>query len=392
LRIGPLMGPPVAVSIRPVSNPAKSHSMTDVQPLFTPVRLGHVALPNRIVMASMTRGRTNNPGLIPTSLNAEYYAQRAAAGLILSEGTWPGAQAVGYVNAPGMFTDEQAHGWRQVVTAVHQAGGRIVSQLGHVGAMSHPDYFGGELPKGPSAVDPRQRVFTPGGFKETVTPRAMTLDDIDEALEQFGAAAARAFAAEFDGVELHAHQPYLIPQFLNDTLNLRTDDYGGTDERRARFLFEALDRLVAAWGPGRVGIKLNPSLTNVGGFHATERTVSTYEHVFERLNDYPLAYVELMRSTHDATGTPIDRFTGGALRYFRPRYRGSIIANGGFDQASGNAVIEEGLADAVSFAQHFIANPDLVDRFRNGSPLSISELATRYAGDARGYTDYPRAA
>jgi N-ethylmaleimide reductase len=365
--------------------------MTDLQPLFTPVQLGHIALPNRIVMASMTRGRTNNPGLIPNALNAEYYAQRADAGLILSEGTWPGAQAIGYVNAPGIFTDEQALGWRQVVTAVHRAGGRIVSQLGHVGAMSHPDYFDGEPPKGPSAVNPQQRVFTPSGFKETVTPLAMTLDDIRKALDQFGFAATRARDAGFDGVELHAHQPYLIPQFLNDTLNLRADDYGGTDERRARFLFEALDRLIAAWGPGRVGIKLNPSLTNVGGFHATERTVSTYEHVFEHLNDYPLAYVQLMSPTQDTTGTPIDRFTGGALRYFRPRYRGSIIANGGYGQASGNAVIEEGLADAVSFAQHFIANPDLVGRFRNGSPLTTGDIATRYAGDARGYTDYRRA-
>ena len=365
--------------------------MTHVQPLLTPARLGHIDLPNRIVMASMTRGRTNDPGLVPTALNAEYYAQRASAGLILSEGTWPGAQAVGYVNAPGIFTDEQARGWGRVVKAVHDAGGRILCQLGHVGAMSHPDYFDGEPPKGPSAVNPQQRVFTPGGFKETVTPRAMTLDDIGEALAQFRSAAARARTAGFDGVELHAHQPYLIPQFLNDSLNVRTDAYGGTDERRARFLFEALEQLIAAWGPGRVGIKLNPSLTNVGGFHATARTVSTYEHVFERLNDYPLAYVQLMRPAPSTTRTPVDRFVGGALRYFRPRYRGSIIANGGFDQVSGNAAVEEGLADAVSFAQPFIANPDLVDRFQHGSPLAVAELSTRYAGDARGYTDYPRA-
>jgi N-ethylmaleimide reductase len=365
--------------------------ISETTSLFDPIALGDLALPNRIVMASMTRGRADNAGLVPSALNAEYYAQRASAGMILTEGTWPSPDAIGYINVPGIYTDAQEQGWRLVTDAVHAAGGRIFVQLGHTGTAAHPSLRGGVVPAGPSAVNPLQNVFAAGGFTATVTPRAMTIADIQGVVDDYRSAAVRAKRAGFDGIELHGSSTYLIPQFLNERLNIRDDDYGGSPEKRARFLFESLEALISVWGRDRVGIKLAPGVTNVGGFVATDATIPTYEHVVDRLNDYPLAYLQLAKYAGDLAGSPVEWLNDNLFVHFRPRFRGTLIANGGFTFEHGNAIIADGLADLVSFALPFIANPDLVERFANGIPLATAARDTFYAGGPHGYIDYPRA-
>jgi N-ethylmaleimide reductase len=360
------------------------------EPLFQPFKLGTIELPNRIVMASMTRGRATNADLIPTALQVEYYRQRASAGLIISEAVWVSPQSIGFVNVPGLYTDAQLVGWRAVTAAVHAEGGRIFAQIGHSGAASHPDFFDGRLPVAPSAINPGLKSFTPTGFKDTVTPRALSMDEIARTVADYGAAAENAKAAGFDGVELHAQTTYLIPQFLSSALNVRTDRYGGSAENRSRFVLEVMERIVAVWGAGRVGIKLNPTVTDIGGFMATGETVATYEHLVERLNDLPLSHLQLVRAQADLSATPI-RAVQDTIAYFRPLYRGTLIANGGFDAASGNAAIGSGMADMISYGAPFIGNPDLVRRLREGLPLTASNRDTYYRGGAEGFVDYTTA-
>lgn len=357
--------------------------------LFSTYDLTGTDLKNRVVMASMTRGRARNERLVPTELHVEYYRQRASAGLILTESTWVSRESIGFINVPGLFTAEQTEGWRKVVEAVHAAGGRIYSQLAHSGAVSHPDFFDGEPPLAPSAVNPGLKSFTPTGFKDTVTPREMTVEQIKATIGDYAAAARNAKQAGFDGVELHSATTYLLPEFLNSALNLRQDEYGGSPEKRARIVVEILEALVEVWGPGRVGVKLSPTMA-MGGFAPTEQTVATYDHLLERLNDMPLSHLQLVRAPNDLTGTPIQALQD-TIGYYRPRFRGTLIANCGFDGASANAVIASGHADLVSFASSFIGNPDLVRRLRDNIALSPSSRETYYQGGAEGYVDYPAA-
>lgn len=354
--------------------------------LFSSFKLGQLDLPNRIVMASMTRGRARNSGLVPTELHARYYSQRATAGLIVTEAVWVSPRAIGFTNVPGLFTSEQVAGWLRVTDAVHAAGGRIYAQLAHSGAVSHPDFFGGALPLAPSAINPRLQSFTPGGFKQTVTPRAMTLTDIRETIGEYAAAARNARIAGFDGVELHAATTYLLPEFLNSALNLRTDDYGGSAENRSRIVLDVLDALIREWGPGRIGIKVAP-VFEMGGFGPTSETVATYDYLASRLDLLPLSYLQIVRAARDLSGTPVERLQD-TVRYFRARYRGALIANLGFNQITASEIIESGLADLVSFGTPFIGNPDLVRRFRCNLPIASSERGTYYQGDAQGYIDY----
>jgi N-ethylmaleimide reductase len=360
---------------------------TDRQTLFSPFSLSGLELKNRVVMASMTRGRARNDRLIPTPLHVEHYRQRASAGLIMTEATWVSRESIGFINVPGLFTHEQAEGWRAVTDAVHAEGGQIYSQLAHSGAGSHPDFFKGEPPLAPLAINPGLKSFTPGGFKDTVTPRAMTVEQIKATIADYAAAAQNARTAGFDGVELHSASTYLLPEFLNSALNVRQDEYGGSPENRARIILEILEALIGVWGPGRVGIKISPTMA-MGGFGPTDETVATYDHLVQRLNDMALSHLQIVRAPTDLTGTPI-RALQDTIAYFRPRYAGTLIANLGFDIVSAIKVIKSGQADLVSFGSRFIGNPDLVRRLREDLPLNPSSRETYYQGAAGGYIDYP---
>jgi N-ethylmaleimide reductase len=272
---------------------------------------------------------------------------------------------------------------------VHSEGGAIFAQLAHSGAVSHPDFFDGELPPAPSAVNPGLKSFTPGGFKDTMTPRAMSIEEIASTVADYAAAAKNARAAGFDGVEVHAATTYLLPEFLNSALNIRQDAYGGTAENRTRIVLEVLDALIAVWGPGRVGIKISPTMA-MGGFGPTDKTIETYDYLVGRLNGLPLSHLQVGRALNDLSGTPIAALQD-TIGYYRARFKGTLIANYGFDGASANTTMESKQADLVSFAKPFISNPDLVRRLREGLPLAASSLETYYQGGPQGYVDYPAA-
>ncbi|AWS45251.1 alkene reductase [Streptosporangium sp. 'caverna'] len=360
------------------------------QPLLHPYDLGAVRLRNRIVMAPMTRARADNAELVPTALHSEYYRQRAGAGLIVSEGLWISPGAIGAINVPGIYSQEQVKAWRTVTDAVHAEGGVIFAQLAHTGGASHPAFRGGHLPGAPSAVNPGIKVFTPtSGQVDTVTPRALSAEEIAEIVEEYRTAAVNAQRAGFDGVEIHAQRGYLIAQFLNPSLNLRTDHYGGSAENRARFLFEVLDAVTAVWARHRVGVKFAPHQV-IGTGSVSPGVLAGHEYVAERLDDHRLAYLHLMMTRRpNETVTADQRLE--SLKRFRSLYRGALVANASLDRESGNAVIAEGLADLASYAQLFIANPDLPTRFAHGLPLAEADRATFYQGGAGGYTGYPAA-
>ncbi|MFG2501856.1 alkene reductase [Streptomyces sp. NPDC048441] len=359
------------------------------QTLLHGTRLGELRLPNRVVMAPLTRARADNPGLVPTELHAAYYGQRASAGLIVTEGTWVSERAIGFVNVPGGYSEAQVAGWRRVTDVVHALGGRIVQQLWHTGAASHPDHLGGALPAGPSAVDPRAKTFTPGGFKETLTPREMTGDDIRATVAEFRTAAANARRAGFDGVEIGALGAFLFAQFLNPRLNHRADAYGGDRAGRRRLLLDVVDAVAAEWEGRRVGVRLSPYMAATDRFVVDEELLADYEEVVTVLSDRRLAYLHLRGP--DLVGRPGEAPSFEAFARYRKRFEGPLIANNGFDRDSANALVEAGFADAVSFATHFVANPDLVSRFALGRDLAAGDPATYYQGGAEGYVDYPAA-
>ena len=358
------------------------------QPLLAPYHSHKLDLRNRVVLAPMTRCRADNPQHAPNDLMREYYAQRDTAGLLITEGTYINRDAVGYVNVPGIYTEEQVAGWQPIVSAVRAQGGKLFVQLWHVGRMSHPDFLHGRLPLAPSALDPQADVFTPQGKKKTVAPQAMAAEQIRQTIADFATAAKNALAAGFDGMEVHAANGYLLHQFFNGTSNTRTDEYGGSNEKRARILFDVLDAIRAAGVDlGRVGVRLNPSLHGMFGMTLDADTIPTFDYIVGRLNDYGLAYVHLCEPFTDVSAIPFAE-PHVAQRY-RPRYHGTLIINGGFDQAKGNQVLADGHADLVSYATHYIANPDLVARFEKNAALAEADKATYYASGPHGYTDYP---
>lgn len=361
--------------------------MSKNQALLQPLNTGELNLANRVVMAPMTRSRAANKENKPTpELHGEYYKQRASAGLIIAEGSQISENAVGYINTPGIYSQSQVAGWKEVTKKVHQAGGKIFLQLWHVGRMSHPDFHNGQLPLAPSAINPNEKSFTAEGFKDTVTPRQMTKKDIEKTVEDFRNAAKNAMEAGFDGVEIHSSNGYLLHQFFNGTSNQRTDEYGGNIENRARILFEVIDAIKEVMPENRIGLRMNPSLHGIFGMTMDEETIPGFDYMINKLNDYNLAYLHLSEPFNDVSEIPYAE-TEIAKRY-RSIYNGTLIINGGFDRESGNKVLEEGNADLVAFGKPYISNPDLVERFEQNVPLSDWDQDTFYTSGPDGYLDY----
>jgi N-ethylmaleimide reductase len=357
------------------------------QALLTPYQLGPLQLKNRMVMAPMTRSRSDNEGNVATAMTAEYYAQRATAGLLITEGTFVSPKGVGFVNVPAIYSEAQVEGWKGVTQAVHAKGGKIFAQLWHVGRLSHPDLHNGELPHAPSAINPNSQAYTNDGFKDTVTPKEMTVADIRQTINDFVNGASNAVKAGFDGIELHAANGYLLHQFFTGASNQRTDEYGGTIENRARILFEILDELKGVIDYNRVGIRFNPSAHNLFGMQVDELTIPTFEYIINKLNDYGLAYIHLTEPFVPVDNVPFA--VKEVAKHFRPLYKGTLIINKGFTQETGNKVIDEGDADLVAFGVPFLSNPDLVERFKNNAPLNEADRNTFYTTGAKGYIDYP---
>jgi N-ethylmaleimide reductase len=355
-------------------------------------------------MAPLTRSRAPAPGGpsggagVPGELNAEYYAQRASAGLIISEASPISHQGVGYPDTAGIYSAAHVAGWREVTRAVHAAGGVIFCQLWHVGRMSHQIFQpGGGLPVSSSALSPGGVARTPMGMLERPTPRALELEEISGVVADYAHATRCAREAGFDGVEIHAANGYLIDQFLRDSSNQRQDAYGGVIENRARFLFEVVEAVLGAWPAGqggtkgggavsRVGIRLSPSGNYSGMFDSTPR--ETFGHVVRRLNEYPLAYAHIMRSLSE---DPEELKREIPISFFRELYRGVLVTNGRFSPEEAEVCVREGVADAVAFGKLFISNPDLAERIGKGGPYAAWDAGTFYTPGAKGYTDYPRA-
>lgn len=361
--------------------------MSSTTNLLSPVQLGSLTLKNRIVMAPMTRLRAVEA--IATPLMAEYYAQRASAGLIVTECTMVSPLSNGYMNCPGIYSAEQTQAWQQVTDAVHAKGGNIFLQLWHSGRVAHPALLNGEQPVAPSAIAATGTLHTPIGKVDLESPRSLATDEIPQLVQQFGQAAANAKTAGFDGVELHGAFGYLIDQFLQDGSNQRTDAYGGSIENRARFLVDVVEAVCNVWGGDRVGIKLSPSNTFYGMSDSNPQALFSY--VIERLNSFQLAYIHLMEpNEQDLATRPV---INPVLSTFRGFYQGLMITNGGYDKSKGNQVLATGEADLVSFGKLFIANPDLPERFAMDATLNAPDPATFYGrGDQdleRGYADYP---
>lgn len=355
--------------------------------LFESYELSGKTLNNSMLMAPMTRARSANWGNVATELTATYYAQRATAGLIITEGTFISEEGIGFINVPGIYTDKQVEGWKLVTKAVHEKQGNIFAQLWHTGAYSHPDLHEGRLPLAPSDFNPKQKAFTAEGFKPTVTPQPMTVEDIRRTVEDFKQGAINAIAAGFDGVELHGANGYLLQQFFSKNSNYRTDEYGGSAENRARILFEILEAIKETVDLKKVGVRLNPSLNGIMGISVDDETIATYDYIVTRLNDYGLAYVHLIEPFTDVTGN--DNAIQEVAKHFRKIYNGTIIINRAFNKETATQVLENNDADLVSFGVPFIANPDLVERFKTDSALNAPDQETFYTPGEKGYTDYP---
>lgn len=361
--------------------------------LFSPIQLGAHTLPNRVVMAPLTRNRASD-GNVPTELNATYYAQRASAGLLIAEATQVTPYGQGYPATPGIHSPEQVEGWKLVTEAVHAHGGRIFLQLWHVGRISHPSLQpDGVLPVAPSAIAPADgEASTYEGPKPYVTPRALETDELPGIVEQYRQGAANALAAGFDGVEIHGANGYLLDQFLRDGTNKRTDAYGGSVENRARLLLEVTAAVVDVWGAvggasrngNRVGVRLSPSSTFNSMSDSDPK--ATFSYAIEALNQFGLAYLHLLEPSE------ADERHGGTLiptSYFRPLFKGNLMVNWNYDRDKANAAIANGDADLVSFGKLFIANPDLPERFQADASLNEPDPSTFYGGGEKGYVDYP---
>ncbi|MFP4103589.1 alkene reductase [Coleofasciculus sp.] len=355
--------------------------------LFTPVQVGAYKLPNRMVMAPLTRMRAGE-GNVPRELNATYYAQRTSAGLIISEATQVSQQGYGYAYSPGIHSPEQVEGWKLVTQAVHERGGRMFLQLWHVGRISHPSMQpNGELPVAPSAIAAEGMASTHTGEQPFVTPRALETEEIPGIVEQYRHGAKNALAAGFDGVEIHSANGYLLDQFLHDGSNKRTDQYGGSIENRARLLMEVTEAVVSVWGSDKVGIRLSPG----GTFNSMSDSnpEALFNYVVSELNRFNLAYLHIIEPTIQGNVTVEDEGTGLGVRHFRPIYNGTLITAGGYTRETGDAVLKAGEADLVAYGRLFIANPDLPKRFKLNAPLNDYDRSTFYRGDEHGYTDYP---
>jgi N-ethylmaleimide reductase len=361
---------------------------TDI--LFRPLQLGALSLPNRIIMPSLTRMRAG-PGGVPTALNAEYYGQRASAGLNITEATAISLQGHGYPNMPGIHTAEQIAGWRLVTDSVHAMGGRIVLQIVHHGRWSHSSYNpDGSLPVAPSAIAPPGNAYTPNSEQVAYeTPRALDANELPGIVAEFRRAAISAQEAGFDAVEIHGANGFLLDQFLQDGSNHRTDTYGGTIANRARLLLEVVDAISDDIGKDRVAVRLSPH-GNLGGLGDSD-TVPHFTYVIGALSQRGLAYLHLIEPRASSVGFADDASVDSAdnASLFRHPFDGPMITAGGYTTEMGVAAVEAGLADAVAFGRMFVANPDLPQRIRTGAALNAFDRSTSYGGGAHGYTDYP---
>jgi 2,4-dienoyl-CoA reductase-like NADH-dependent reductase (Old Yellow Enzyme family) len=366
-----------------------------VPTLFDPLKLGAIQLPNRIIMAPLTRSRATPDTRVPTPLQAQYYAQRAGAGLIISEATSVTSMGVGYAATPGIWSDEQTEGWRKVTKAVHDAGGRMVLQLWHVGRISDPLFLNGALPEAPSEVRPKGHVSLVRPEKEFVTPRALERCEIPGIIAGFKRGAENAKKAGFDGVHIHGANGYLLDQFLQDSTNHRSDAYGGPIENRARLMLEVADACIDVWGADRVGMHLAPRMDS-HDMGDSDR-LGTFLHVARALGERGLGWIAAREALIgpetklvDSQGRPREARNKDSIGpAIKQVFGGVFIANEGFDQAGAERLLAEGGADAVAFGKLFIANPDLPKRFAEHAPLNAWDTATFYSGGAKGYVDYP---
>jgi N-ethylmaleimide reductase len=352
--------------------------------LFSPLRIGALNLPNRVWMSAMTRTRAT-PDNVPTELMGEYFAQRADAGLIVTDCTAVSAQARGVIRGPGIWRDDQIAGWRSVTDRVHAAGGRIFCQIWHCGRVAHPGMRDGEMPVAPSPIPATGDFFLPSGRVDFPVPRELAIEELPGIVADFAQAARNARTAGFDGVELHGANGYLHDQFLQDGSNKRIDAYGGSAENRARLMIETTQAIIEAWDAAHVGVRLSPSSTLYGVDDSNKR--ATFGTVIDGLNALGIAYLTLLEpNAKDAEkGVQIEHVADT----FRSRVTVPLIVNTGFDKAKGDAFIAKRAADAVAFGVAYIANPDLVDRLRDGAPLNKPDPSTFYGEGAKGYTDYP---
>jgi N-ethylmaleimide reductase len=357
------------------------------QKLISPVKIGPLYLSHRIVMAPLTRMRSG-PGDVTGDLMVEYYGQRASdGGLIISEATTVSVAARGYLGAPGIYSDEQVEGWKRITGAVHARGGRMFLQLWHVGRVGHVDMTGGAAPVAPSVVPFDGVAYTKDGWVPVSPHRALEIGEIPGIIEDYREAAERARAAEFDGVELHAGNGYLLDQFLQDGTNTRTDAYGGPVENRARLLFEVFEEVAAVWGADRVAVRISPS-TQFNGMSDSD-PAALFGHVATRLDGFGPAYLHIIEPRIKGSVAVAEGLPPVATARMREAFKGKIIAAGGFEPEGAEAIVEKGDADLVAFGRLFISNPDLPRRIALGLPLTPYDRATFYGGDARGYTDYP---
>lgn len=345
--------------------------------LFDPLTAGALTLKNRIWMAPLTRARAGE-SRIPNDLMATYYSQRASAGLMISEATAISRIGYGWKNAPGIYTEAQEKAWARVTKSVHEAGGQIVLQLWHMGRLSHPDFLDGQLPVSASAIAAEGIARSLEGNKPYVTPHALTKDEIQSTIDDYQKAAIRAIAAGFDGVEIHGANGYLIDQFLRDGSNTRSDEYGGSIAHRVRFLLEVVEAVTAAIGPERTGLRLSP----MNGYQSMydSNLEALFTHAAKELNKHDLAFLHVRETaSQPLLVTPL----------MRKIYDGVMVGNDAYDFARAQKVLDDGLLDAVAFGVPFIANPDLVERFRSGAPLNTARPESFYKGAVEGYTDYP---
>jgi N-ethylmaleimide reductase len=351
--------------------------------LFSQYELGNLKLSNRMVMAPMTRCRAVE-GNVPNPLAATYYVQRSQAGLILTEGSQVSPQGVGYIRTPGIYSPEQVAGWSRVTEAVHRSKGKIFLQLWHVGRVSHPDFLGGERPVAPSALPVEGSIHTPYAKKKIEVPRALELDEMPTIIDQFRRGAANAKEAGFDGVEIHGANGYLLDQFLRDGSNHRRDRYGGSLQNRARLPLEVARAVADAFGADRVGYRISPHFQRYSISDSDPR--ETFSHLAEELNDLKLGYLHMIEHVGGPMlVAPQARFSSS----IREIFKGTFILNGGYDAAKGDEAVREGQADLISYGALFLANPDLPERFKKNAPLNAPDIKTFYAGEERGYIDYP---
>ncbi len=358
--------------------------MADNNPLLTPFQLGALSLPNRIVMAPLTRSRATD-GNVPSDMAIEYYVQRASAGLIISEATQISPEGQGYIFTPGIHSPEQLAGWKRITSAVHAAQGRIIAQLWHVGRISHTSFQpNGQAPVAPSAIRATGKTYIKGGFTDFSEPRALATEEIPRVVNDYRQATRNALEAGFDGVEVHGANGYLIDQFLRDKTNHRGDQYGGTIEHRTRFLLEVMQAVIAEAGRERTGIRLAPVTPSNDISDSNPTALFTY--VIDRLNELAPAFIHVVEG---ATGGARDYDPTFNFPALRKRFNGAYIANNGYTPELARKTLDEGHADLIAFGKLFIANPDLVERIRRSAPLNEPDAKTFYTPGPKGYIDYP---